>query len=63
MSLEVKGREDCSSLPASFSQWSLMTNGAFSRNVGNLFSELKVVTDNLLVEETTELKLENDWPL
>ena len=26
----------------------LMTTGAFSRNVGKLFSELKLVTDNLL---------------
>ena len=25
----------------------LMTTGAFSRNVGKLFSELKLVTDNL----------------
>ena len=26
----------------------LMMTGAFSRNVGKLFSELKLVTDNLL---------------
>jgi len=25
-----------------------MTTGAFSRNIGKLFSELKLVTDNLL---------------
>ena len=28
--------------------FALMTTGAFSRNVGKLFSELKLVTDNLL---------------
>ena len=29
--------------------FALMTTGAFSRNVGKLFSELKLVTDNLLL--------------
>ena len=29
-------------------QGALMTTGAFSRNIGKLFSELKLVTDNLL---------------
>ena len=28
--------------------FALMTTGAFSRNVGKLFSELKLVPDNLL---------------
>ena len=28
--------------------FALMTTGAFSRNIGKLFSELKLVTDNLL---------------
>ena len=27
--------------------FALMTTGAFSRNIGKLFSELKLVTDNL----------------
>ena len=34
-----------------------MTTGAFSRNVGKLFSELKLVTDNLLylaIQNTSE---------
>ena len=31
-----------------FFTFALMTTGAFSRNVGKLFSDLKLVTDNLL---------------
>ena len=36
---------ECSSRHQTFA---LMTTGPFSRNVGKLFSELKLVTDNLL---------------
>ena len=31
-----------------------MVTGAFSQNMGNLFSELKLVTDNLSLWEATE---------
>ena len=31
-----------------------MVTGAFSQNMGNLFSELKLVTDNLSLWETAE---------
>ena len=30
----------------------LMTNGALSRNIGKIFSELKLVTNNLLFRHT-----------
>ena len=38
--------------------FALMVTGAFSRNVGKLFSELKLVTDNLffIYAEATERK-------
>ena len=36
----------------------LMTTGAFEQNVGKLFSELKLVTDNLLfMQQPTEKPL------
>ena len=35
--------------------FALMTTGAFSQNVGKLFSELKLVTNNLLFTHTSEL--------
>ena len=38
-----------------FSRNILMTTGAFSRNVGKLFSELKLVTDNLLSIKCTKM--------
>ena len=43
-----------------------MTTGAFSRNVGKLFSELKLVTDNLLsiykqMELEKEIDTVNSW--
>ena len=34
--------------------FTLMMTGAFSRNVGKLFSELKLVTDNLLLHSFAE---------
>ena len=34
-----------------------MTTGAFSQNVSKLFSELKLVTNNLFMEQPTEKPL------
>ena len=39
----------------------LMTTGAFSRNVGKLFSELKLVTDNLLFIYTKLVSVNNEF--
>ena len=37
--------------------FTLMMTGAFSQNVGKLFSELKLVTDNLFMQKPTENRL------
>ena len=49
----MKGRLSVTNLSSgnnllTFQLNALMTTGAFSRNIGKLFSELKLVTDNLL---------------
>ena len=38
-----------------------MTTGAFSRNVGKLFSELKLVPDNLYAEANWEAIEKKPW--
>ena len=35
--------------PSCYHTFTLMTTGVFSRNVGNLFPKLKLVTDNLSI--------------